>query len=105
MEVNKDKIYPSMVIRSQAEAIELLEKENRQLKRQVKIMERYLELIVDLGFDYDGCNTIEGLKGLIDDLVNLASLGRACNTTEPIYVSEEKCWNILHEEIKESDVK
>ena len=29
-----DKIYPSMVIRTQAEAIELLEKENQQLKEE-----------------------------------------------------------------------
>lgn len=32
-----DKIYPSMVIKSQAEAIELLEKENQQLKRNCNI--------------------------------------------------------------------
>lgn len=30
--MNEEVIYPSMVIRSQAEAIELLEKENKQLK-------------------------------------------------------------------------
>ena len=30
--MSEEKIYPSVVIRSQAEAIELLEKENRQLK-------------------------------------------------------------------------
>lgn len=30
--MSEDKIYPSMVIRSQAEAIELLEQENKQLK-------------------------------------------------------------------------
>lgn len=33
--MNEDKIYPSMVIRSQAEAIELLEKENQQLKEMI----------------------------------------------------------------------
>ena len=31
-----DKIYPSMVIRSQAEAIELLEQENKQLKDKLE---------------------------------------------------------------------
>jgi len=30
----EDKIYPSMVIRSQAEAIELLEKENKKLQEE-----------------------------------------------------------------------
>ena len=33
--MNEDRIYPSMVIRSQAEAIELLEKENQQLKELI----------------------------------------------------------------------
>ena len=33
--MNEEAIYPSMVIRSQAEAIELLEKENKQLKEQL----------------------------------------------------------------------
>ena len=64
-------------------------------------MERYLELIIDIGFDYDGCNTVEGLKRLIDELVHLASLGRACNTTEPIYINNGKQYNILHERIGE----
>ena len=74
-----------------------------KLNKQVVIMEKYLELIYDLGFDYDGCNTIEGLKGLIDDLVHCASLGRACNTTEPIYTNMGKHYNILHEEIGVKD--
>ena len=35
--MNEEVIYPSMVIRSQAEAIELLEKENKQLKEQLLV--------------------------------------------------------------------
>ena len=54
--------------------------------RSIEIMERYLELIYDLGYDYDGCNDVESLKGLIDEMCRLASLGRTCNVTEPIYV-------------------
>ena len=67
--------------------------------RRIEIMERYLELICDLGYDYDGCNEIESLKGLIDELVHLASLGRACNDTETIYVDKENRFNILGEKI------
>lgn len=37
MIVNEEVIYPSMVIRSQSEAIELLEKENKQLKEQLLV--------------------------------------------------------------------
>ena len=34
----KDIIYPSMVIRNQAEAIELLEQENQKLKNKIQIL-------------------------------------------------------------------
>lgn len=69
--------------------------------KQIEIMEKYFELIIDLGYDYDGFNKEEDLKGLIDELVRYASLGRVCNITEPIYTrkDDEKC-NILGELIK-----
>ena len=38
--MSEEKIYPSMVIRSQAEAIELLQQENQQLKERC---EKYCE--------------------------------------------------------------
>lgn len=71
--------------------------------KEIEIMERYFELIIDLGFDYDGSNTVESLKELIDELVCYAKLGRVCNITEPIYSNGEKCYNILHEEIEVND--
>lgn len=37
------------------------------LGRQIEIKNEYLVLIVDLTYDYDGFNTVEGLKGLIDE--------------------------------------
>ena len=39
-----DKIYPSMVIRSQAEAIELLEKENQELKEENFNLREYINI-------------------------------------------------------------
>ena len=121
--MNNDVIYPTMVIRSQAETIELQEKEIDRLNNEIKIllqennskekviikqeniikiMEKYFELIIDLGYDYDGLNQEESLKKLIDELCKYASLGRAYNITEPIYVNENKKYNILHEELKGS---
>lgn len=47
--MNEEVIYPSMVIRSQAEAIELLEKENKRLKMIIKEYER-LNKINNRGF-------------------------------------------------------
>ena len=59
--------------------IETLLKENKQLKEKVKYQknkidnkDNWCQLIADIGFDYDGCNTIESLKGLIDELVRYA---------------------------------
>lgn len=77
---------------------------NEKLARQVEIMERYLELIYDLGYDYDGFNDVENLKGLIDEMCRLASLGRACNVTEPIYEDDKGMKsNILGEIILKGD--
>ena len=73
---------------------------NEENCKKIVIMEKYLELITDLGYDYDGLNSVESLKMLIDELVKLASLGRVCNTTEPIYENGGKKYNILMEEIK-----
>ena len=78
-------------------------KENQKSQYQIEIMEKYLELIVDLGFDFDGCNTVESLKGLVEELVHLASLARACNLTETIYENGGKKYNILHEEIENNE--
>lgn len=44
-----------------------------ELKRQVKIKNEYLSLITGTGFDYDGEDgSIEGLKSVIDQLVDYA---------------------------------
>ena len=43
MIVNKEVIYPSMVIRSQSETIELLEKENQKYKEVIDKAIEYLE--------------------------------------------------------------
>ena len=55
--MNEEVIYPSMVIRSQAEAIELLEKENKKLKEQVQ----------DLKADYGTIAQIE--RDLYKDVI------------------------------------
>ena len=61
------------------QGIEELQQENKQLKEKIKYQknkidnkDNWCQLIVDIGFDYDGCNTIESLKGLIDELVRYA---------------------------------
>ena len=41
--MNEEVIYPSMVIRSQAEAIELLEKENKKYKEVIDKVKEYMK--------------------------------------------------------------
>ena len=96
----QDKIITYNEAQEIVKYLENLKQENKHLKEQVTIMEKYLELIVDLSLDYDGCNTVESLKGLIDELERLAMLGRVCNTTKSIYTNSNKTYNILNEEIK-----
>ena len=72
------------------------------LKRQIEIKNEYLVLIVDLACDYDGFNTVEGLKGLIDELRKYASYALDNNDKIPVYKDgNENDFNILHERIGE----
>ena len=61
--MNEDRIYPSMVIRSQAEAIELLEQENQQLKHNWNELKEWLKDTAYWGIEMEGCfNTREVLN-------------------------------------------
>ena len=51
--MNEEVIYPSMVIRSQAEAIELLEKENKELKEVIDKLKKYMITLCDEYEDYN----------------------------------------------------
>ena len=82
------------------EWVEQLQQENEQLQKQITVMKEYLGLIIDLSFDYDGCNTVESLKSLIDDLKKYAKLGREGNLTEPIYTNDNDSYNILNQKIR-----
>ena len=81
-----------------------LQQENKELKQQIIIMEKYFELINNISFDYDGYNDVAGLKGVIDELNRFANLGRACNITEPIYESKGVKFNILLQKLPEQKI-
>ena len=40
--------------------------------------DEWLVTIGDVGFDYDGCNTVESLKELVDELLEMAHNARKC---------------------------
>ena len=75
-----------------------------ELKRQINIKNAYLQLIIDLAFDYDGYEEAENLKGLIDELSYYAKLALENNDKEPIYTSysngKEVDSNILIEDLE-----
>lgn len=52
--MNEEVIYPSMVIRSQAEAIELLEKENKKYKEVIDKAVKYIDDLRDESAERQG---------------------------------------------------
>lgn len=70
---NKDEyINANWLGLSNIQAIEMLLQELDKLQKQVELKDKYSELIIDIGFDYDGYSKAESLKELIDELVNYA---------------------------------
>ena len=83
----------------------MLELENQQLIREIQIKDKYLDLIVVIGYDYDGFNEVESLKGLIDELVRFAKMALDNDDKTSIAIdSNDKKMNILGE-IIESEAK
>lgn len=71
-----------------------------KLERQIRIKDGYCDLIWCLGVDYDGYETPEGLKSLIDELVDLAKKAARNDDKYAMYEGcGNKFYNILHEEV------
>jgi DNA-directed RNA polymerase subunit RPC12/RpoP len=56
--------------------LEEVEADIDELKKEVADLNNRRHLIWAIGVDYDGCNTVESLKGLIDELVSYTQLPR-----------------------------
>jgi len=73
------------------------------MERMIDVKNAYLQMIIDLAFDYDGNEDAEGLKYLIDELSAYAKLALENNDKEPIYKSynegKEINANILMEDL------
>lgn len=63
--MSEEKIYPTMVIRSQAEAIELLEKENEKLKSVIDEVWNFIKKYP--GISQSGVVTIKGILDKVGD--------------------------------------
>lgn len=77
-----------------------------QLERKIEIKDAYLDLLDDVACDYDGCNTVESLKKLIDELVTYADKAYKCEANVREFIGGDgKEYNILHEELGGNDDK
>lgn len=77
--------------------IERLRKNNLRIR---EIYDAYLWLIIDLALDYDGFNTVDGLKGLIDEIKSYAYMAIDNDTKTPFYKDGDgNDLNILLEKI------
>ena len=68
--MNEEVIYPSMVIRSQAEAIELLEKENKKYKEVIDKLSSQIKLYGK----YNGEKCTRGFSMMIADFNKLLDI-------------------------------
>lgn len=73
---------------------------NKQLKGmtcQPDCVEEWLDAIWEYGCDYDGENTVDGLKHLIDELVKCSCQAKECLKNGKIFYNEEEDWKNLAE--------
>lgn len=69
--------------------------------REIAVYKSALQTIKDIAFDYDGYEKADDLKGLIDELSEIAS--RALDGISPEYIGNGKVYNSLNEEIGTAD--
>ncbi len=73
----------------------------KDLERKLKIKDGYLDLIVGIGFDYDGYDDANSLKGIIDEIVGYARKALKNDDNSIIYSGIDNTkYNILNEELE-----
>lgn len=84
--------------------------EFKKIERNNRIKDGYLELIHGISYDYDGCNTVESLKKLIDELDDLTVKALKNDDKSIMYWTAvdfkngiEKGKNVLFEEVNKED--
>ena len=54
------------------------DKEHDMNMCEADCVDEWLWFIKAIGYDYDGCHSVEALKGLVDELVEMSEKARAC---------------------------
>ena len=65
------------------------DKEYKGVMCEPSCADEWLELLYDIGLDYDGCGTVESLKGLVDELMEMSTKARTCLYEGKIFVDKE----------------
>lgn len=53
-------------------------------------VDEWLELIWQVGVDYDGCHSVESLKGLVDELLDMTGKARHCLWNNKLFTDKEE---------------
>lgn len=69
------------------------------LEEKVTIKDKYSALIRDISYDYDGCNSVESLKCLIDQIVEWSVNSIMCDVERVVYASRDDEYNILGDKL------
>jgi mannose/cellobiose epimerase-like protein (N-acyl-D-glucosamine 2-epimerase family) len=59
--------------------------------------DEWMELIQDIAWNYDNCNTVESLKELIDEMVEMTSMARSCLIEGKVFEDKEESERCLIE--------
>ena len=79
------------------------DKEFKGILCEPNCADEWLELLWDIGVGYDGCNTVESLKGLVDELLEMSTKARECLYDGKIFKDNEesaRSYKEAHEERK-----
>lgn len=52
--------------------------------------DEWLEFIWQVGVDYDGCNSVESLKKLVDELIKMSQKARLCLEDGKLFTNKEE---------------
>lgn len=77
------------------------DKEFKGIVCEPNCTDEWLELIWQVGVDYDGCNSIESLKELIDELIEMSQKARYCLEDGKLFEDKEESQSSREEAIME----
>lgn len=66
------------------------DKEFKGVMCEPTCVDEWLELLWEIALGYDGCNTVESLKGLVDELVDISKKARMCLHDGQLFEDKEK---------------